>query len=289
MSLPRIVCPYSPPLLQSFRGRSVAVRVDDAARAAHAAYDVAQSGNELFCVIVESRLPLQDISLSEELRGIPLAVMAPSMGRFRDASEKIKAWRNFNLRVYLPCDGAANITALKILSSLGVQSCALFGIGHDDWEAISDLMTYAVLGLFPHASMEPFSFIAKNYDAGDYLDWGALYFDDPKKFLHLDGEGRVALSRAEREAGQFVAGCLAECDAAPALAAVRERTRAWTANFLNNTVCSRCPGWKVCLGKFSALLPEGSGCSDFFASMVEAARQYKRLTAPPSEMQVWRP
>jgi hypothetical protein len=260
--------------------------VDDAGRAAEAADEVARSGNELFCVIIESSVPLQEIELAEDLRRTPLAIMSPSMGRFQNASAKIKAWRNFNLRVYLPCDLAANITALKILSSLGVQTCALFGSGLEDWESLGDLMTYAVLGLFPHAPIEPFYFIADNYEAGDYLDWGALYFDDPKRFLHLDGDGRVALSRAELEKGHFIAESLAECDV---VAAARERTRAWTPYFLNNHFCSQCPGWKVCLGKFSALLPEGRGCSEMFAAMVEVARHYKRLKTPPSEMQVWRP
>lgn len=289
MNSPRIVCPYSPSLLQGFRGRSVAVRVDDAGRAAEAADEVARSGNELFCVIIESSVPLQEIELAEDLRRTPLAIMSPSMGRFQDVSAKIKAWRSFNLRVYLPCDQAANITALKILSSLGVQTCALFGRGHEDWESLSDLMTYAVLGLFPHAPIEPFSFIANNYEAGDYLDWCALYFDDPKRFLHLDGDGRVALSGAEREKGHFIAESLAECDVVSGLPAIRERTRAWTTYFLNNHFCSQCSGWKLCLGKFSALLPEGRGCSEMFAATVEVARQYKRLKAPPSEMQVWRP
>jgi hypothetical protein len=260
--------------------------VDDAGRAAEAADEVARSGNELFCVIIESSVPLQEIELAEDLRRTPLAIMSPSMGRFQDASAKIKAWRSFNLRVYLPCDGADNMTAFKILASLGVQSCALLGSGHEDWECLSDLMTYAVLGLFPHAPIEPFSFIADNYEAGDYLDWGALYFDDSKKFLHLNGDGRVALSRAELEKGHFIAGSLAECDV---VAAARARTRAWTTYFLENHACSRCLGWKVCLGKFSAFLPEGHGCSELFAAMVEVARQYQRLKALPSEMQVWRP
>jgi hypothetical protein len=287
MSLPRIVCPYSPALLQSFHGRSVAVRVNDAVRASEAADEVARSGNELFCVIVESSIPLQDIELAEDLRRTPLAIMAPSMGRFRDASAKITAWRGFNLRIYLACDGPENRTALKILSSLGVQTCALFGSGLDDWEGLSDLMTYAVLGLFPHAPIDPFSYIAKNYQAGDYLDWGSLYFDDPKQFLHLDIDGRVALSRAEREAGHFIASCLAECDAVPGPPAIRERTRAWTKYFLDNHLCSQCPGWKVCLGKFSA--NETCGCSEFFAAMVEVSQRYQRLKAPPSETHVWRP
>ena len=289
MSLPRIVCPHNQRLLRTFSGQSVAVQVDHWEKTAEAADDVCSSGNELFCVIVDTTAPLDEIVLPDDWKQIPLAIMVPTIGKFRNLTAKLKAWRDFNLRVFLSCDHADNRAALRILSSLGIQTCAVFGSGKDDWEALSDLMTYAVLGQLPHASIDPFSFIATNHQPNAWFDWGALYFDDPKYFLHLDDQGRVALSRAALAGEEFVAQSLAECGAAAEFPAIKHREQTFMQYFLDNHACSFCPGWKLCLGRFSASVPQDNGCSGFFREMIDVSRQFKRLNVMPQDKQVWRP
>ena len=126
-------------------------------------------------------------------------------GRFRDLARHLDRLRKLNLRVYLPCDHADNLASLRILSSVGIPCCADFRDGGTDWEALADLATYAVLERTPHAAMEPFAFMAANYHSADRLDWGRVFFDDPRHFLHLSEDGRVALSQAELAEGRFVA------------------------------------------------------------------------------------
>ena len=173
---------------------------------------VRKSGNRLFCVIVESDRPLADMEFDDRHQGIPLAVMAPSLGRFRDLARHLDRLRTLNLRVYLPCDHPDNLTGLRILSSVGITCCADFRDGSTDWESLADLATYAVLERAPHAAIEPFAFMAANYPACRRLDWGRVFFDDPRHFLHLDAAGRVALSRAELAENRFVAHSLNEIE-----------------------------------------------------------------------------
>lgn len=289
MNLPRIVCPNNNKLLQSFSGRSVAVRVKNPHRAAEAAQRVRGSGNDLFCVIIESDSPLDGIEFREDHKGIPLAVMAPSVGKFRNLVRSLNMLREFNLRIYLPGDNSENLTGLRILSSVGIHGCVVFGNNGNDWEALADLMTYAVLERAPHASIEPFTSIAQRYDSFSYLDWGSIHFDDPKHFLHLDSKGRVALSRGELRKGRFIAQSLSEIGEPDEFPAIRERGEAWRQYFVDDHPCASCGGWKICLGKFADFVHKDNGCSEFFLEMIEVARQHKERDGQAEEFLVWQP
>ena len=289
MNYPRLVCPNNEDLFRSFAGRSLAVRVDDPADTAEAAATVRASGNELFCVIIESNAPFSEIELLDDCKDIPLAVMAPSFGRFRDLAGRIGILRSGNLRVYLPCDTPGNLTGLRILSSVGIHSCAMPGTGPIDWEALADLMTYAVLERVPHASIEPFAYIASNYDPESRLEFGSVFFDDPRHFLHLDGSGRVALSRAELINGEFVARNVSEIDSPDDYPAIKRRIQAWKAFFVDGHVCSSCAAWRMCLGRFSDRLSDNPGCSGFFSELAEVIAQYRASTVSATEAPVWQP
>ncbi|MFZ2446696.1 MAG: hypothetical protein WAW37_10090 [Syntrophobacteraceae bacterium] len=287
MNLPTFVCPHNESLLGTLSGQTVAVRVTDPAQAARAAECVWASGNSLFCVIAESGSPFCDIELDRDLKDIPLAVMAPSMGKFRQLAKRIEMLREFDLRVYLPCADPENIRGLRILSSVGVHGCAVIEKGMKTWDELADLMTYAVLERVPHASVEPFTFIASNYDPFSPADWGFFHFDDPKRFLHLDTAGRVALSRADLAEGRFVAPDISEIPGPELLLPVQDRTQARRSYFVGLHPCACCPGWKLCLGKFE--VPGERGCSAFFSEMVDVARRFKARNSRGGERRIWQP
>jgi len=289
MNWPGIVCPYNPSLFATFTGLTVAARVPHQGQAAEAAARVQESGNELLCVIVESDSPFDEIELADDLQSLPLAVMAPTWGKFRQLAQRLPRLRDFNLRVYLPAHHPQNIAGLRILSSLGIHTCAVLGDGPQDWEGLTDLMTYALLGQGPHASMEPFVFIASNYDPTSYLEWGSIYFDDPRRFLHLDADGRVALSPAELRQQRFVAQSLAEIGTPSQFPVIQQRAQAWRDFFLNNHPCASCGGWKICLGKFARERKKNGGCRAFFQEMLEVAREYQEKNVPPVEPRIWQP
>jgi len=289
MKLPRFVTPNDRALLGSFTGHVVAVRVADPAHIVDAVANVQEAGNELFCVIVQVDRPLSEIEFRDEQLGVPLAIMAPSMGSFRVLAKKVDALRRSTLRVYLPCNNPDNLSALRILSSLGIQGCAEFITSANDWEALTDLMTYAVLGRSPHASIEPFSFIAESYDPHSSVRWGSIEFDDPARYLHVDETGRIALSRDELRRGIFVANSIAEIESPALTAAIAERANAWRRYFVDNHACASCAGWKVCLGRFAEDLPEDGGCTRLFAELIDVAGAFKASAPQREEGETWRP
>jgi hypothetical protein len=289
MEFPRIVCPDSETVLQGFTGRSVALRVNGCDGISLAVDQVRKSGNLLFCIIVESDQPLADMEFDKRHQGIPLAVMAPALGRFRDLARHIDRLRTLNLRVYLPCDHPDNLTGLRILSSVGITCCADFRAGRINWESLADLATYAVLERVPHAAIEPFAFMVANYPDSRCLDWGRVIFDDPRHFLHLDACGRVALSRAELAENRFVARSLDEIEAPAEFAPIRNRLRSWQHFFIDNHPCASCAGWRICLGKFSRDLAANAGCAEFFTEMIDLVRQHTAAPVVPEERRLWQP
>ena len=153
MNLPNIVCPPEVSLLHSFRERTVVVRVNRPDQVPRAAAQVWESGNRLLGVIIESAAPLDRMEFGDDLPGIPLSVMAQAWGKFRHLSRRLKRLRELELRIYLPGNHPDSLAGLRILSSVGIPTCAVLGEGPLDWEALADLMTFAVLERTPHAAI----------------------------------------------------------------------------------------------------------------------------------------
>jgi hypothetical protein len=288
-NLTRLICPHNAELFGRVSGRILAVREDDPARIAAAAADVISSGNQLLCIIHESKTPLDRLAPREDWEGIPLALFVPELGKFQDLAKKIPLLRKLNLRVYLSANRDDNLTALRVLSSIGIPGCALLDDGVSNWEALSDLMTYALLGPAPHAPIEPFASIARHYDPRRYMEWGSACFDDPKRFRHLDDEGRVALSRRELRERVFIANDLDGMEKPGACPEYAERLDPRRRFFLEDAPCARCEAFRVCLGRFAPEAENNGGCSAFFTELMEVAEQYQGRENRQEEQAVWQP
>jgi hypothetical protein len=237
-------------------------------------------------VICDSAVSLADIAVEEDWRNIPIALTVPSVGRFRAVAKKVPALRSLDLRIYLPGD-TESLTGARLLTSLGIAVCVVID-GAVDWEALADLMTYALLGLVPHAPVDPFQTMAdggRQAARGD--DWGHVLFDDPSRYLHLDGEGRIAMTRRDLQAGIFAANGLAELDSAALRQAIEERTEGWRSLFADNHFCARCPSWRICRGRMRDGKTAPDGCQVFFQEMAEVVERRRRKANEPVE--TWQP
>jgi hypothetical protein len=290
-----LVCPDEPALIERLHDRTVAVRVEDPAAIAGAARRVRDGGNQLCCVICDAPVPLGALVPRDDWDGVPIALGVPEAGRFRDLAPAIPRLRDLDLRVTLPAGRPDNLVALRLLSSLGVAGCADLAGPAPDWGALTDLMTYALLGTVPHAPIDPFDHIADRYAPDRATEWAAAGFADPRSYLHLDAQGRVALTRPELLAGSFVAD-LADLEEEtglsthPALAARDGRRLDF---FERDHPCARCPGWRVCQGTFAdpaaGAAPTAPGCTGFFTELMDVVDQRRAQRAQDQEPTRWRP
>ncbi len=282
----KLVCPHERALIDRLEGRTICVRVDAARDIVAAAAEVRQR-NTLACVICES-VPIEEIEIEDDWLGVSIALMVPSVGRFRNIAKKVGALRKLNLRVYLP-GGANNLNGARTLASLGIPVCLDFE-AVPDWEALADLMTYALLGMVPHAPIDPFQTIADGYrQTARTADWGRVFFDDPSRYLHLDAAGRIALSRRELLAGDFIAGDLSKLDSPGVKHAIEERTEAWRNAFLENHFCASCRAWRLCRGRVSEGKTGPDGCDTFFHEMADVIERHRKTTRANGPVEKWQP
>ncbi|HEY3354154.1 MAG TPA: hypothetical protein VGQ83_12950 [Polyangia bacterium] len=285
----RLVCPDSPALFERLHGQALVVRVRDAAAIAGAAGRARASDNELVCVLCDSPEPLDELSPDDGWDGAPVALFVPALGRLRDLLPWLPRLREPHARVYVPAGGPDNLTGVRILASLGVACGLTFGDRPPPWEPLADLMSYALLGPVPHAPIEPFAHLAEAYDPAGVTDWRRTVFADPRHYLHLDADGRVALTSADLQARIFVLddpGALDGIERHPAFVAAEH---AWRRLFLAYHPCSRCPGWRVCRGAFAASAERDPGCAAFCAELMDVVDQRRAARAAPEEPQPWRP
>ncbi|MEW6670374.1 MAG: hypothetical protein AB1427_01645 [Thermodesulfobacteriota bacterium] len=275
MKTPTLVCPYSRPLLDRIAGYAMVVRVDRFADISRAADEVRSAGKTLQCVLVESEMPLNAIDFQKDWQGIPIALSVPAMGAFREIADRVRQLADLKVHVYLPAAKRENLTASRMLASLDVTCCLVFDSAPPHWEALADLMTYALFGSNPHAPVEPFNYLAEHYRAGADIDWGAVYFDDSAEFLHLDADGRVALSWRELCCGAFIAEDISLLGDPSENALYRNSLNTRRALFLNGHPCIACEGWKVCLGRFGADGKHRPGCAASAADLLGELEHYR--------------
>lgn len=287
-----LVCPLDDELLVRCAGRSVVLQIDHSDQVPAAREAAGRIGFHLHCLHLRSGAPLTAIPVSADWRGTPLALEVQRIGPLPALFAMLRPLRELDLRVYLSTDEARNYVGLRILASLGIECALVFG-ATVDWVQLTDLMTYALLGQVPHAAIDPFAHIAHYYAPQHRTDCGAVYFDDPARYLHLDRQGRVALDRADLMAGRFVLQRVEELGQLELeeLEAYRLRAGAWRDRFLEGDRCARCQGWRVCLGRLAHTLPPGDApgeCGPFCAELLEVLEQHQALHRGPTR-QVWRP
>ncbi|MGA3009642.1 MAG: hypothetical protein ABSD72_05215 [Terracidiphilus sp.] len=284
MNLRTLICPYDPELINGLSNREIGVRVDSASLVSRAAEMVRNSGNRLLCVILDSTQPVEAVPWEDAWKGIPILLTAPAAGEFRKLVHKLPLLKTLNLKIYLSATDE-NIRDARILSSLGVSCVLRIEAGAVDWEALTDLMTYALCARAPHAPIDPFDYIARKYDAREHLKWGGVYLEDAEKYFHLDKEKNVALSAKEALARQFI-GRLDEIEKAEP-EEIAQRADAWSRNFTGNSPCATCEGFKICMGSFRPEDGKTEGCKAFFSETIETLGELYAQKDRAGKERVW--
>lgn len=280
-----VVCPFEVPLLERVPGRSVVVDLDDISEIPRVMAETARLEQHIHCLRVQCEGALSSISFEAVPPDVPLALHVPSLGAVPELIAKLPLLRERNIRVYLPATSKENNTALRILASLGIASAVVFS-EESDWEALRDLLTYALLGLVPHAAIDPFDYLAERYDRARRNNFASVYFDNPETYLHLDADGHVALTAEDLAEGRFLDGEPETLDQVLRSEEYELGLARWQQFFLENHGCASCPGWRVCLGRFSQFADK-AGCKGFTSELMDVLELSKAREA--ARKQVWQP
>jgi len=261
--------------MKRLRGRAAVIRVDRFEDIREAAATANCLQIRLRCILAESDVPLSHIPYQESWANIPIALYAASLGNFRRFADQIGLFRRLNIRAYLPTHSADSYAHIRMLSSLGIETAILFDDRRLDWDKMGDLMTYALWGFARHSQIEPFSFIARNYKNTEKLNFAGVYFDDPAVFLHLDNCGNAALTRQRLLSGDTFPLNLDDPFSGDYIKEFKKHEATHREFFLREEGCAYCPGWRICLGKFSHLREVNAGCGSFFSDLLDSVERYQ--------------
>lgn len=272
-----LVIPYEESLLGKLRGAVLVVRTEDDRLVPEIAGAVGPH-NHLHAIWLRSTSPLSDIVIADAWEHIPVALYLPGLGDFQTCMLRVPFLRQLNVRIFLSAHLPENLTAVRMLSSLGVHCGLWLQDGPVDWEGVNDVMNYSIYTKTNHAPIEPFHYLAANYRRENAISFGPVYFNDPRKYLHLDRSHRIALSDQDLEYGEFVAEGL---DSLATLADNERYLSAlnnWQSIFQKPDGCAYCAAWRVCMGGFASSYvqnPEAPECRRFFNDLLEAAEFFQ--------------
>lgn len=274
-------------LVSSFKGATFVVCTDDLSRIPDI-WRIVQNDNTLVAIKLVTSTPLSQINLEDNWRDIPLAVYLPAPGSFKDYAKRLERLKVFNLRLFFPAHDKESYIACRILSSLGIATGLTFDSEEPDWEALTDLAAYSLYGKGPHTPIEPFQTLVSRYDPTLRNSWAAVYFNDPNTYLHLSGDGKVALNRAKLLARDFITERLGDLSAIRDNSTYQEALESWREHFLEEEGCAWCESWRICLGNFDGICADRtSGCQPFFSELLDAADEYRALKK--QERTLWQP
>ncbi len=264
-----LVCPDNEQLINSLSGYSLVPVIASIGRIESLQQLASEANTHLHCIIINSRRPLSSITFKDEWRNIPIALFIPGVGNISSFMSQLETVKKQNLRIYLSANQDENLTAARILSSLGVETAIVFDKYTVNWDLLRDLAAYAIYNMAARADIAPFGYLKERYNPVKQINFESAYFNDPEFYLHLDDSGRVALTQEEYDKGEFISKNVSE------LATIRDNVKylraieQWREHFLSFDKCACCPAWKVCMGNFQ-VDEDDYTCRDFFLEIMRA-------------------
>lgn len=270
MSDPVLVVPFNVNLLSHIDRRKVLVRTTSPA-AIDDIKNITSKHNHLVCIHLESPGALTDLPLSESWIGIPIVTHVLKLGDIARIVEKLPTLRNLSIKVFFSSQMPNSFRETRILSSLMVASGIVLDHKNLDWASLNDLMHYAIYGRVKHAPIEPFYYIISHYSPTGLTDFRTIYLENPSHFLHCNENGQIALSQANLSKNEFIT-TLKDLDSFLANESLLKLT-GWEHKFFShqNTECTSCPAWRVCLGTFESSHRNNHECKEFFSDLMDAA------------------
>lgn len=285
-----IVCDYNRNQLEYLRNRSVAFVIDSMSKLSGLQSDSQENNIHIHCVIFKTKKSLSDIIFKQDWSAFPIAIESPSLGRLSNFLKMAPVIKKLNIRFYFSTDDKNCYRDIRILSSLGYHSAIMINGRTANWEELTDLMTYALLNRVNHQEIFPFNYVTRYYHPQNRTDFGAVYFDDATRYIHLTRDGKLVLSPVQMNPAD---GDFLDPDKLDRITEEKvfgNYLYRWHKFFVEPTPCACCKGWRICLGKYADSVDSNPGCSQFFGEFIDAVDIHlKSKEDKVKEESVWQP
>jgi hypothetical protein len=270
-----VVCPFDEALLANLREKAIVIETRDPGVMREVRRAVHHAG-VLHAVWLEWNGSVSELPMDESWRGTRLVVLCSGMGSFKDLAPHLPLLRNLEVTVLMRHTAADWSRDLQILSSVGIPCGLKLDAQFCDWQQLNDCMHYALYCRTQHAPIQPFYYVASEYDPQRPTDFESIYFNSPERYIHINAREEIALTREDLLAGLIIATGI------DALETIKEGTpyksykRSLQKVFLDHHPCAYCSAWRICLGKFPANSENGKECESFFRDFMDAVDFYRQ-------------
>jgi hypothetical protein len=280
-----LVCPFNEKLLAKLKQRTIVIKTNDFSLIRNINKEVNKSNN-LHAIKITTEIPFSAIAFQEDWLNSPLAIYATDFGDYREFIEHLDLIKKLNLRVFLSSQNDYNFTGLRILASLHVGCGLYFNEEPYNWELLNDLMHYAIYGRTKHAPIEPFTWIASQYEPTGYTDYNTVYFNNPVRYLHLNEDEQIALTEMDLLNNNFIDEGILSVDTIHENGKYIDSLNSRYEIMLQMNECAFCPAFRICLAKFPNLPEKNNTCKTFFSDLLDAA-DYSYSKRTNSTNQLW--
>ncbi|MBN2519421.1 MAG: hypothetical protein JXB17_02855 [Bacteroidales bacterium] len=265
-----LVCPFNEKLLSRLKQRAVVINTEDFNIIRYINRELDNS-NKLHAIKIQTEKPLSEITFQEEWGNIPLAIYSPEFGEYKKLLYQLNLIRKLNVRIFLSSQYEFNFTGLRILSSLNIACGIYFNEEPQNWDLINDLMHYAIYSNATHAPIEPFNWVALNYQSTEYIDYSVVYFNNPTKYLHLNDKEQIALTAEDLVKGNYIDQGIKSLNSINKNRKYIHAENSRYETMLQMNECAFCNAFRICLAKFPSLTNKNETCKLFFSDFLDAA------------------
>lgn len=262
-----IIYNYSNAITEKLSGYRLIPRVKQLEDIDTAAAD-ARKQNNVFCIWADcSLMSVSDMKWDCIHTDLPIILYAYSLGDTFKTLCGIEMLRRLNIRIFLSSTCEENYHAIKMLSSLGIETGILMDARHINDDSFMDLASYAMLGQMPHSSIEPFDYIWRNLKVDENLDLQTTYFDNPSKYIYINDNLDFAFSEEDLDSNKF-AGNLINVKNIEFENETATKLQRYYSHFIALDECSKCPSFRICNRISQSRFKD---CTNVFATIFEYA------------------
>jgi len=260
-------------ILSQISNYKLVIKLKDISRLDNIENYVKKNNNSIYAIVIEIEL-LETLNLSFlKTTTLPLILNIKKISNTYDILDNIDILRKKNIKIFLSSDYKENILNLQILSSLGCYCGFRFNNLDINWEALTDLMYYALIGRVKHGTIEPFQYIASSYKNTELTDFDTVYFNNIYKFIHINSQQELFLNDKMTEEYKINLN-LNSLDAIGNEFNFKKIKNNWHTFFYELNDCCTCAGWRICIGKF-ANYSHKERCKTLFSEMIDIIEQFK--------------
>lgn len=270
-----LVAEYNWPIEEYLRGYAILLYINNLNDIVSISSHLDDSTKIAGFVYINDFASLETIDVDPNWGQTPIYLYINRLGLFRNVHEKIALLRTMNVVLIFTGSERQAITDAQITASLGIHSGIKISDSSPLGEDILDLITYSFYEEMPHAEIEPFSTIERYYDGESYVSPILAEFVNPQRYIFVDKNLNLALSKKELNNGEYVGVGLHSLYTEEFRSKIRQAGMKWQEMFINSHPCTFCPAFRICLGYF-AKRQENDSCKRVMSELLEAIEFYKK-------------